>query len=136
VSTSVTEMNPRLYRLEEGGLLVEAMLQRLGSDFLLSIWGGAAHIGAVAMAQPRPSIADPSRRSATASVFCYVGHKEDEVVKEVSEQLAAELGGRVVVVAGLHWDRLAPSGIEQVMRNVRALVRDIVVQERNRTAHE
>ena len=129
------DANPRFYRLDEGGFLVEAMLQRLGEDFLVSIWGGAAHIGAVAMAQPRPSIADPFRRSATASVFCYVGHKEDEVVKEVSERLASELGGRVVVAAGLHWDRIDPPGIEQVMRNVRALVRDIVDQETNRTVH-
>jgi len=116
--------------------VVEAMVQHLGDDVLVSLWGGAAHIGASAMAQPRPSLADPSRRSATASVFCYVGHKEDEVVKEVSERLAAELGSRVVVVAGLHWDGIDASGIEQVMANVRTLVREILVQEMNRTCHE
>lgn len=136
VSYSSQEMLPDFYRVEEGGFLVEAMVQRLGEDFLVSIWGGAAHIGAVGMAQPRPSIASPSRRSATASVFCYVGHKEDAVVKEVSERLASELGARVVVVAGLHWDRLDPSGIEQVLSNVRALVQEILGRQRNRSGHE
>jgi gallate decarboxylase subunit D len=130
------EGNLSFFRLEKGGFLVEAMLQRLGSDFLLSLWGGVAHIGAVAMAQSRPSIADPSRLSATASVFCYVGHKEDEVVKEVSELMAAELGTRVVVVAGLHWDDLDRLGIEQVRTNVRSLIQEILASERLRSTHE
>lgn len=118
----------RHFQFEEGGFLVEAFWQRLGNDYLLTVWGGEAHIGAVAMAQPRPSLADPSRLSATASVFCYVGHKEDEVVKEVSERLAAALEAKVVVAAGLHWDDLEPEGIKQVLRNVQALV-DIILRE-------
>jgi hypothetical protein len=127
-----TETHPRFFRLEKGGFPVEAMLQRLGEDFLLSIWGGTAHIGAVAMAQSRTSLADPRRLSATASVFCYVGHKEDEVVKEVSERLAAELGARVVVVAGLHWDHLDAAEIELIRQNVRALVQEILREVRER----
>jgi gallate decarboxylase subunit D len=114
------------FQVEEEGFLLEALLQQLGKDFLLSVWGGAAHIGAVAMAQPRPSLADPTRRSATASVFCYLGHKEDEVVKEISERLAAALGAKVVVAAGLHWDNLTPAGIEQVKKNVLTLINRIV----------
>lgn len=118
------------FRVEEEGFLVEALLQQLGKDFLLSIWGGAAHIGAVAMAQPRPSIADPARISATASVFCYVGHKEDEVVKTVSERLASALGAKVVAAAGLHWDNLTPAGIEQVKKNVLTLVNRIIEEKK------
>ena len=114
---------------------MEALWQRLGKDFLLSVWGGVAHIGAVAMAQPRPSLADPERLSATASVFCYVGHKEDSVVKEVSERLAAALGAKVVVAAGLHWENLQPEGIRQVQENVRALVEMIVREERMGGGH-
>ena len=126
----------RHFRFEEGGFVVEGLRQRLGDDVLLSIWGGAAHIGAVAMAQSRPSLSDPSRLSATASVFCYVGHKEDEVVKETSEKLAAVLGTRVVVVAGLHWDRLKPIEIEQVRKNVRALVDMVLADEMQRVSNE
>ena len=85
-----------------------------------------AHIGAVAMAQPRASLKDPSRRSATASVFCYVGHKEDQLVKAVSERLASELDAKVVVAAGLHWDDLTPTGIDQVVENVNDLVTEII----------
>jgi gallate decarboxylase subunit D len=118
------------FQVEEGGFLIEALLQRLGQDFLLSVWGGAAHIGAVGMAQPRPSLADPARLSASASVFCYVGHKEDDVVKEVSERLAAAWGAKVVVAAGLHWDNLTPAGIEQVKNNVLMLVKRIIAERK------
>jgi hypothetical protein len=121
--------------VEEQGFLIEALLQQLGNDFLLSVWGGAAHIGAVAMAQPRPSLADPARLSATASVFCYVGHKEDDVVKEVAERLSAALGAKVVVAAGLHWDNLTAAGIEQVKKNVLTLVKRII-EERKREGPE
>ncbi len=125
----------RHFQVEEGGFLVEAFWQRLGKDYLLSVWGGEPHIGAVAMAQPRPSLADPSRVSATASVFCYVGHKEDEVVKEISERLASALGAKVVVAAGLHWDDLGQAGIDQVVKNVRALVDVIIKEERTGKGH-
>ena len=46
---------------EEEGFLVEGLPERLGEDFLLSTWGGAVHIDAVAMAQPRISLASPAR---------------------------------------------------------------------------
>ena len=64
--------------------------------------GNPHSIGAVAAAQPRPSLADPMRTSATASVFAYVGHKEDDLAKHAAETLAAALGTRVVVSAGIH----------------------------------
>lgn len=125
----------RHFQFEEGGYLIEALWQQLGNDYLLTIWGGEAHIGAVAMAQPRPSLADPDRLSATASVYCYVGHKEDEVVKKVSERLASTLGTKVVVVAGLHWDDLKQEGIRQVAKNVHALVDNIVEEEETGKDH-
>jgi len=125
-------MNETFHHLEvdESGFRIEAALQRLGNDYLLSVWGGAAHIGAVAMAQSRPSLADPGRLSASASVFCYVGHKEDDLAKKVAERLAAALDAKVVVVAGIHWDDLAPQGIEQIVKNVFALVEGVIQQER------
>ena len=102
---------------------ISASVRRIGKDWLVAIWGGdQPHIGAVGMAQARPSLDDPNRSSATASVFCDVGHKEDELVKKVSEQLAARLDARVVVTAGLHWDRIPAEGIARVRRNVVRLV--------------
>jgi hypothetical protein len=126
----------RSYRLEKKGFCVEALCQRIGKDYLVSIWGGEAHIGAVGMAQPRASLKDHRRRSATASVFCYLGHKEDALVKEISELLASTLNTKVVVTAGLHWDHLDAQGIKQVVENVRDVVAQIISDERVDTPNE
>ena len=103
--------------------LLQAEAVRLGADVLVYIWGGERpHIGAVAAAQPRPSLADPARTSATASVLTYVGHKEDVVAKTVAEALAARLATNVVVTAGIHWDNLPATGIAMVMERCRELI--------------
>lgn len=95
-----------------------AQWQRAGRDLMVMVTGGdAPHLGAVAMAEPRPSLADPARTSATVSVFCYPGHKEDELARELAHALAAALGVKVVVAAGMHWDGLGPADIEQVRAN-------------------
>lgn len=102
---------------------IEAEAVWLGRDLLVWIWGGEQpHIGAVAAAQPRSSLADPKRRSATASVLAYLGHKEDAVVKMVSESLAAALDTKVVVAAGIHWDDLPAEEIGIIMERCRDLV--------------
>ena len=105
---------------------LRASVKRIGGDQLVAIWGGEKpHIGAVALAQPRPSLKDSGITSATASVLCVVGHKEDDLVKEASESLAAALQTRVAVAAGIHWDNLDEEGIRAVKKKSRVLVRRI-----------
>ncbi len=114
------------FRTEEGRYDLEASVKWIGKDLLVAIWGGERpHIGAVALAQPRPSLKDPDVTSATASVICVVGHKEDEVVKKVSEFLSAALNQRVVVTAGIHWENLDDEGIRRIARNIDLLVKNI-----------
>lgn len=120
------DRKPLFFEIDRDGFKVEALCQQMGDDYLVSIWGGKAHIGAVAMAQPRDSLLDSSKRSATASVFCYVGHKEDQLVKEVSEQMASKLDAKVAVAAGLHWDDLTSEGVATVTRNVKLLIAEII----------
>jgi hypothetical protein len=108
---------------QQGEYDIEAHVRFIGDDLLVSISGGEKpHIGAVAVAQPRPSLKDPTLTSATASVFCYVGHKEDELAKHAAEQLAKALNTRVVVTAGIHWNDLSEEGIQKVMRHSRLLL--------------
>lgn len=102
----------------EGRFDISATVRLIGTDLLVAIWGGdSPHIGAVAAAQPRPSLRDPEVTSATASVICYVGHKEDSMAKAASEYLAAAFNTRVVVTAGIHWDNLTDENIRQVIKN-------------------
>ena len=105
----------------------------IGEDLLVYIWGGEKpHIGAAAMAQPRPSLADPSVISATASVFTYVGHKEDDLAKHAAETLSAALERKVVVTAGIHWDALDAAGIAEVKKNCAQLIADLIAKLKQR----
>ena len=118
---------------EEGRYQIQATAMLIGDDLLVAIWGGTKpHIGAVAVALPRPSIADPQITSSTSSVFTLLGHKEDEVVKMVSERLSAQLEKNVVVTAGIHWDDLTEEAIEEIVHNCRKLADEIharIIQE-------
>jgi len=116
-------------RTETGAYDLTANVRRIGRDLLVAIWGGEKpHIGAVAVAQSRPSLKDPDVTSATASVICYVGHKEDDLVKASAEILAAVLNTRVVVTAGIHWDNLDQKGIDTILKNSKAIVEMILKQ--------
>ena len=105
---------------------LEAFVKKIGQDFLVAIWGGRPHIGAVAVAQPRPSLKDQSLRSATASVFCYPGHKDDIVAKEAAVKISSALNTNVTVTAGIHWDDIDEEGIKAVIKNSRQLITMII----------
>jgi hypothetical protein len=104
-----------LLEVSQGKFRIHGFVQQLGQDLLVSIWGGTLpHLGAVGMATPRPSLEDPGKWSATSSTFTFVGHKEDALVKPVSEKLAARWRGNVVVAAGIHWDAMTGHEIKTV----------------------
>jgi hypothetical protein len=112
---------------DTGAYDLAASVRMIGSDLLVAIWGGEKpHIGAVAVAQPRPSLKDPAVMSSSASVICLVGHKEDELAKAAAEILAAALKTQVVVTAGIHWNNLAPEAIQRIVRNSEILVDKIL----------
>ena len=114
-------------KTEENSYNLSASVRLIGEDVLVAIWGGEKpHIGAVAVAQPRPSLKDPEVTSATASVICLMGHKEDELAKASAEILAAALNTPVVVTAGIHWDNLDPEGIRRIIQNSEILVEMIL----------
>ncbi|MBT7956948.1 MAG: hypothetical protein HN731_17255 [Rhodospirillaceae bacterium] len=100
---------------------------KIGNDYLVYLWGGEApHIGAVAAAQPRPSLVDPAETSASSSVLTYLGHKEDIVAKQVAEDLSSALDENVVVTAGIHWDNIEKTGIEKVVTGCREVTEALI----------
>ncbi len=92
---------------------VVAAIHEIGPDILVAVWGGnRPHIGAIGMAQARQSLRDEERTAATSSVFTLLGHKEDLIVKPLSEEITRRFGRNSVVVAGIHWDNLTDDEIE------------------------
>ncbi len=110
-------------KTKTGSFDLEAGFRWIGKDLLVAIWGGEQpHIGAVSVAQSRPSQKNPEVMSATASVICFPSHKEDELAKVASEILAATIDAKVVVTAGIHWDHLSEADIRVVIQNSQALI--------------
>jgi hypothetical protein len=102
-----------LVEISKGRFKIHGVVQEVGQDILVSVWGGTRpHIGAVGMAIPRPSLNNPKKWSATSSNFTFVGHKEDILVKKISEKLASRLRKNVVLTAGLHWESITPQEIK------------------------
>jgi len=117
----------------EGNYPIHSISILVGEDLLTCLWAGSRpHIGAIAVALPRPSIADPRVISSTASVFTLLGHKEDDIGKMVSERLSARLNKNVVATAGIHWDALDEDAIAEIIGNCEGLtekIGDVVERE-------
>ena len=113
----------------KGKFKIEALVQAIGEDLLVAVWGGTRpHIGAVGIATPRPSLKDPKEWSATSSNFTFTGHKEDILVRKMSEKLAGRLGRNVVVTAGIHWDGLPLKEIKVIVRLTDEIIVKILIR--------
>ena len=105
----------------EGAHRVEVLCARPGPDLCLCIAGGESpHIGAAALAVPRESLRGDGESSASASVLCVTGHKEDELARAAALRFAVRLGCRVLVSAGLHIDGAMASDIALLLGNCHA----------------
>lgn len=108
-------------------LKISLIVVKMGEDFNVSILGGdKPHIGAVALAIPRSSLANSEEVSATASLLTVIGHKEDEVVLPVAKKIAKSLNSIVVVSCGIHKDDITISEIKIVMKLVNEAVDEFI----------
>jgi hypothetical protein len=122
-----------LVEISKGRFKIQGLVQEVGPDLLVSIWGGTwPHIGATGIAIPRPSLKNQKKWSATSSNFTFLGHKEDVMVKKISEKLAALLRRNVVVTAGVHWDGITSNEIKTI-QNLTQKLSDQIVKRLQRT---
>lgn len=93
--------------------------------------GDLPHLGSIVLAEPRPSLSEPWRYSATSSVLNRLGHREEELFRPLAEELALALAQPVVVLGGVHLDlgdkgQLEPELRDEVLAEVRALGEEII----------
>ncbi|QDR81443.1 hypothetical protein [Sporomusa termitida] len=106
---------------------IEAAVCICGTDVVVVLAGGTGyHIGAVALGIPRPSLADSSQVSASASVLCVTGHQEDMLARNAARKIAAAIHCRVTVVAGIHIDKISTEDISQLIVNCKLLIKKII----------
>jgi len=98
-----------------------------GKDVSVCIFGGdVPHIGAVAVAVPRKSLTGDGSDSASASVICITGHKEDEMARLVALRLSSKWLCNVTVSAGVHIDDAKKEDISILSRNIEKLMENLI----------
>ncbi len=113
----------------KGRLRVQATAVVPDDDIVVTVLGGdRSHVGAVAIGIPRPSRSDPTRSSASSSVFTVTGHQEDSLAKGWANDLAARLGRVSVVVAGLHIGDPSPGELTALQSNAAHAVEGLTEQ--------
>ena len=107
----------------EGRLRVEAVALDVEPSTLIWILGGERpHIGAVAVAQKRPSLRDPRRLSCNVSVISLLGHKEEELVFEIAKRCFERLKKDVAIAIGVHVEKATDEEIDILVRNCRSVL--------------
>lgn len=88
----------------------------MGTDACLLLTGGERpHLGAVAVAQVRPSLTDTDKLGATVSNITLLGHKEDALACSLAEKFAIGAVCNTVVCCGVHLDNITPSEIKTIV---------------------
>jgi hypothetical protein len=102
---------------------------KMGRDLCISLAGGdQAHIGAVALAQPRPSLEVAGTLSASTSVITVCGHKEDRLACTLAARIAAAIDARVSVSCGIHIAAATREQIDQACDIANRLVDELLAQ--------
>jgi hypothetical protein len=111
----------------EGCQRIEAVASVCGNDMVVIVGGGSRyHIGAVALAVPRASLGDPAKVSASASVLCVVGHKDDELARSYALKIASVFNCTVSVNVGIHIDQANDEDITTLIHNSDNVINQLI----------
>jgi len=111
---------PEPVRVGRGRSAVELRVRAVGRDLLVTVTGGQAHAGAVA-------VAAPGGVAVEGGDGCLVvpPHKEGPLARECARLVAAAAGCTCVAVAGIHQDEATPDEIAAIVANARAGMRTL-----------
>lgn len=105
----------------QGRVHLHMTVQRMGCDYTVTLYGGDAHVGAVALGEPEEAGTD-----ATARVLTVPGHREGLLACKVAQRLASAVHARVCVACGIHWDHISADEIATVLRLAESLTHKAV----------
>lgn len=106
----------------------------MGDDLCIVITGGKRpHLGAVAVSQTRTSLKDKINLSASTSVMALLGHKEDELARDISQKITTHMGINTTVCCGIHLDNITDEELSLVFNITNKLtLRLLDILESNR----
>jgi hypothetical protein len=101
-----------------GSARLQIEVVRLGRDLLVTLVGGDAHIGAVALAGPNQRF--------DASVLTVPDHRDDVIAKESSLRISKELNCNCVVIVGIHVSNASAEQINEIIDESFLLVDELI----------
>lgn len=94
-------------------------LLRAGEGIQVLVLGGdRPHIGCAVLAVPRPSLSGDGSVSVTSSVINVTGHKDEEIVRLVTEKVCAAYNLVTAGSGGFHCDSMTKAEIQEVEQAV------------------
>ncbi len=115
------------FSFAKDNITIEAVFITVGDDYVVIFAGGERrHIGATAIGYPRLSLKNDGSYSASASVFCLLGHKEDMLARMAALELSRAFRRNVVVTVGIHMDNATPETIGVIESHFKFLLEQIV----------
>ena len=105
-------------RKHAGSVDLRADVAHLGRDLLVSIVGGEAHIGAVALGG--------FNKRSYASVIAVPDHRDDVIAKEAALRISKELQRTCVVIVGIHVNNASEQQISQAVESSMELVNELI----------
>jgi len=91
---------------------------RMGKDLLVTLVGGKAHVGAVALGG--------FQRRSYASVLAVPNHRDDIIAKEAALRLSTELRQNCVVVVGIHVHDASEGQLAEVVDASFSLIDELI----------
>lgn len=115
----------------QGKYMILGNAQVVADGIIVTIAGGTKpHVGSIAVALPRPGLDDPTKVSATTSVFNIPGHKDEEIARPAAQLLASKLNKVVVVVAGVHVDGATEEEVSHLITNSKRVTEKLLEKVR------
>lgn len=96
---------------------VEINLNWIGKDLLCIVSGGESHFGSIAYSG--------EDKACKMHQFTWPTHREDIIVKEIAEKLEEVVEGRIIVIGGIHYDKIRKDQIEKIIENCQWLIKKI-----------
>ncbi|MCD8014770.1 MAG: hypothetical protein LUG99_16675 [Lachnospiraceae bacterium] len=120
------DMIRREYKKTVCGITILCDVIPMGPDYTICVRDGKnGHIGSAVMAAARPSLTGDGI-SATSSVLNRLGHKDEEIARQIAETVAAHQNCTVVCTCGIHIDHIRPEEIREILDACRELEEEII----------
>lgn len=91
----------------------------VGNDFIVTLTGGKAHIGAAALAY-----LEKETNQVGVSVITVPGHREDEIAVYGAETICKEIKKTVLFAAGIHLDNISKEEIQEIQKTCMEMIQN------------